>query len=297
MPCPFLHEVRAKYCGTSPVRSLIPIARTSGVRERCSSEAHCECKVFQEQSAPLEAAATSGCPYLHESLMQYCGAASVTRFVPYSEALLSRCGNEGHRYCDLYLQMAHPDPQGRRVEGLAMPEWLQYTANHMWLDTTGDGQSHVGIDSFLSRALGAVDRISFVQQKGRVRPTAVVTLNGIDLEITFPFPISLTGCNLYLRANPAKLTAEPYTGGWLFEGVADPSAALDLASGDTAGQWMSREVRRMSEFLQEMMPGPAGATAMDGGIFSEGLARHVERDQMRALFHEFFSPYASRNRL
>jgi hypothetical protein len=29
-------------------------------------------------------------------------------------------------------------------------------------------------------------------------------------------------------------------------------------------------------------------------MFSAGLARYIEREQTLALFHEFFSPYASR---
>ena len=103
-----------------------------------------------------------------------------------------------------------------------MPDWLRYSANHMWLDVTDDGVCHAGIDAFLSRALGQVERISYVWQKGHHRPTAVLTAGGVDLEIVFPNPLLLTNCNLYLRADPARLTAEPYTGGWLFEGVPEP---------------------------------------------------------------------------
>ena len=98
------------------------------------------------------------CPFLHESLMQYCAAASVTRLVPYSESLLSRCGNPSYRYCELYLQMAHPLPPAETVDGLPMPADLGYSANHMWLDTAaqagGDGVCYAGIDAFLSRMLG-----------------------------------------------------------------------------------------------------------------------------------------------
>ena len=48
------------------------------------------------------------CPFLHESLVQYCGAASLTKYIPYSEAVLSHCGTESHRYCELFLAFAHP---------------------------------------------------------------------------------------------------------------------------------------------------------------------------------------------
>ena len=293
MACPFLKETQVKYCRTSVVRKLIPLAQAGRAHERCSSEDYAGCPVFQQQPDSGELAAFGACPYLHESLMQYCGAASVTRFVPYSESLLSRCGNDSHRYCELYLAMAHPPAPPETADGIPMPEELGYSANHMWLDVTGDGVAHAGIDAFLGRALGRVERISYVWQTGLHRPTAVVTVAGVDMEITFPYPMQLTDCNLYLRANPERLTSEPYTGGWLFAGVPEAGADKELARGRQAREWMENEVKNMSEFLQQL-PGPHGPTAADGGMFCPGLARYIERDQMLALFHEFFSPYASR---
>jgi glycine cleavage system H lipoate-binding protein len=293
MTCPFLKEAQVKYCRTAVVRKLIPLAQAGRAAERCSSEDYPDCPVFRQQPDADEIAAFGTCPYLHESLMQYCGAAPVTRFVPYSESLLSRCGHDSFRYCELYLEMAHPAPPAETRDGIHMPEQLSYSANHMWLDVTDDGVAHAGIDAFLGRALGQVERISYVWQNGHHRPTAVVTVAGVDVELTFPFPLQLTNCNLYLRANPGRLTSEPYTGGWLFEGVPDAGTLENLARGAEARNWMDTEVKRMSEFLQQL-PGPHGPMAADGGMFSAGLARYIERDQMLALFHEFFSPYASR---
>jgi glycine cleavage system H lipoate-binding protein len=293
MTCPFLKEAQVKYCGTSSVRKLIPMAQAGRAEERCSSASYPACPVFRQQPGAREMAALETCPFLHESLMQYCAAASVTRLVPYSESLLSRCGNPSYRYCELYLQMAHPLPPAETVDGLPMPADLGYSANHMWLDTAaqagGDGVCYAGIDAFLSRMLGPVERVSFVWQRGRHRPTAVVTAAGVDLEITLPFPMQLTNCNLYLRANPGRLISEPYTGGWLFEGVPEPGALDTLARGEQARHWMEGEIKSISEFLQHL-PGPDGPTAADGGMFSAGLARYLEREQTLALFHEFFSP-------
>jgi glycine cleavage system H lipoate-binding protein len=301
MTCPFLKETAVKYCQSAAIRKLIPMAQASR-EERCSSEGYSSCPVFQQQADAGEAAALGACPRLHESLMQYCGAAPVAKFVPYSESLLSRCGNDTHRYCELYLAMAHPAPPAETVDGIPVPGELRYCANHMWLDVTEDGVAHAGIDAFLSRALGQVDRISYVWQKGHHRPTAVVTVAGVDLQITLPFPLQISNCNLYLRANPGRLTAEPYTGGWLFEGVPDAGTVDSLPRGGEAHDWMDTEVKRMNEFLQQLpepgrlggMAGTAGPMAADGGMFSTGLARYIEREQMLALFHEFFSPYASR---
>ncbi|HLK67725.1 MAG TPA: hypothetical protein VKU19_30045 [Bryobacteraceae bacterium] len=294
MTCPFLKEAQVRYCQSSTVRKLIPLSPAAQSDEKCSAASHTSCPVYQSQ--PDEASAFGPCPYLRESLMQYCGAASVAKLVPYSESLLSRCGNDGYRYCELYLAMAHPGRFAEIVEDVPLPEWLRYSANHMWLDVTDDGTCHAGIDAFLSRALGTIDRITYVWTSGTHRPTAVLTVAGTDLEVVFPNPFLITKCNLYLRANPAKLTAEPYTCGWLFEGVPAPETTDNLATGAEARRWMDEEQRRINQFLQDHQAGSPVVCACDGGLFAEGVARHLDRDRLLALSHEFFSPYASGKR-
>lgn len=291
MTCPFLKETQVRYCQSAAFRKMIPLASSGHAEEKCSSPKYPSCAVYREQAAEQ----TGGlCPYLRESLMQYCGAAPVAKFVPYSESLLSRCGNDGHRYCELYLGMAHPNARAGNADEIPLPDWLNYSTNHMWLDVTEDGVCHAGIDAFLGRALGKVERIGYVWTKGRHRPAAVLTVGGLEMELVFPNPLLLTGCNLYLRADPARLTAEPYTGGWLFEGVPSPETTVDLLSAAEARQWIDREQVRINEFLQQLQGGTGDSVSLaDGGSFAPAMMRKLEREQMRALFLEFFSPYAS----
>jgi len=295
--CPFLREAQVGYCQTTSVRKLIPLAQSARSAEKCSSPEFVTCSVFRAQRAPDPDAASSGsCPFLRESLMQFCSAAPVAKLVPYSEALLSRCGNSGFRFCELYLSMAHPKaPQGA-LDGVALPPALSYSSNHMWLDVSEDGTCHAGIDAFLGHALGAAERISYVWLKGRHRPAAIITAGGIDFEVMFPNPMLLTGCNLYLRADPARLTAQPYTAGWLFEGVPEPETSDNLMQGDRARAWMEEEQRRINEHLQsaaQFSAADAQPVLADGGLFAPGLPRRLPREQMVTLFHEFFSPFAS----
>jgi glycine cleavage system H lipoate-binding protein len=281
MTCPFLREAQVKYCRSAAVRKLIPLTAAANTEGKCGSPEHASCSVYAQHKEDDEPA-SGGCPFLRESLMQYCGASPVAKFVPYSESLISRCGNDSFRYCEVYLGMAHPDV-GTEGDGIATPDWLRYSVNHMWLDVTDDGVCHAGIDAFLSRALGKVDRISYVWQKGARRPAAVFTVNGVDLEVAFPNPMMLTGCNLYLRADPARLASDPYTAGWLFEGTPLEETGRELMDSHTARDWMHDEQARMNEFLQQQ----TGCVA-DGGMFAAGLARVLDREQMLTLFHEFF---------
>ncbi len=158
----------------------------------------------------------------------------------------------------------------------------------MWLDRGEDGLCHIGIDAFLARVLGRVERISYIWQKGILRrPAAVLTAGGVDFEVVFPNSLHITRCNLYLRADPTRLTAEPYTGGWLFEGTPVEDTGAHLRSGAAAREWMQAEERRISEFLQQLY---GAQYAADGGMFATGVAGIIEREQALALFHEFFLP-------
>ena len=278
MTCPFLKEAQVKYCRGASVRKLIPLAVGGKAEEKCSSAEFVDCPVYRMN--PEEG--SGACPYLRETLMQYCAAAPVTKLVPYSESMLSRCGAGGYRYCELYLSMAHP-AEFSGVDDIALPNWLRYSPNHMWVDVSEDGTCHAGVDAFLARALGPIDRVSYIWQHGRHCPAAVLTVAGTDLEVVFPNPLLLTKCNLYLRANPARVTSEPYTGGWLFEGVPLPETTRNLLTPDEARAHVEAEKHRMNEFLLA-----GSGTANDGGLFAPGAARMLDRERMLALFHEFF---------
>jgi glycine cleavage system H lipoate-binding protein len=290
MPCPFLRESLVRSCHAAALRKLIPLGQGGLQGEKCSNGEYAACAAFKEQEGA--AAATAGlCPYLYEAPMQSCSGSPVTRFVPYSEASNSRCGTGGYRFCDLYLTLAHPGfPKGG--EEVFVPGERLYSGNHMWLDVSDDGICHAGIDGLLARALGIAESVSYLWQTGRRRPAALVTAGGRCFDIAFPRPFLLTGCNLRLRAEPSRLTEDPYAGGWLFEGRVDAGTTRELLPASVARQKIEEEQHRIGEILQMHLATP-GACSADGGWFREGILASGEDEQARAIFHEFFSPWAA----
>jgi glycine cleavage system H lipoate-binding protein len=289
MQCPFFREALFRTCRIAPVRKPIPVTAGDRAAERCGSRAYAACPTYPGSPDDNEAAADA-CPFLQESRMQYCGAAPVAKFVPSSEPLASSCATDCHHYCELYVSMAHPHrlPAGDNV--INVRAGMRYSTSHMWLDLTAEGACYAGIDAFLSRALGRVDRIRYVWPAGRHRPAAVVTVDGTDFEIIFPNSMLLRRCNLYLRADPSRLTADPYAAGWMFEGTPEEETSRDLLDAGEARLRMEEEVRRISEYLQEQL-----GFAADGGIFAKGVLRHLTVEERLPLFHEFFS-FAERRR-
>lgn len=253
--------------------------------------------------------------------MQYCGAASMTKYIPYSEALLSHCGTESYKYCELFLTMAHPervrlhtpvDFQGcvddgcmeeYMVESVAVPGWLHYSANHMWADRGPDGCVHIGIDAFLAGMLGSIDRIAFVTTEGVHRPTVVFTANNTDLSLVFPGKVAIAAVNSYLRSQPSVILTDPYTRGWLFEGAfaceengpGGQDNPPELLTGRKALSWMHDEIQRATRVAHELShtcDEQGIVTMADGGALAPGLFQRLSRQEILQIFNEFFSPFA-----
>jgi len=290
MLCPFLSETEVRSCRLAPVRKLIPQAMQSP-GERCSSTEFGVCPVFQAHEPG--GAGEAPCPYLQLSLMQFCSAAPVTRFVPWSEAGVSKCGSGAFRYCDLYLDVtdagAHRgmplDPDG----ALPVPADLLYAPNHMWLNLAEDGVCHVGIDALFSRLLGQVERVDFLTQPGsgpgKRQPAAVLRAGGRDWQVAFPREMNITACNLMLRTQPERLAKDPYGRGWLFAGTGADTANLMTAA--QAEAWMQADVGRLNEFVQR-----ASGCYADGGLIETGALAQLRREDALILFNDFLSTAA-----
>jgi glycine cleavage system H lipoate-binding protein len=296
MRCPFLCEAEVSCCRAASMRKPIRLTARAAGLERCSTLAHRECAVYSERTPEERAEDSERCPFLDTSFVQYCMAASSTKFVPYSDSPTARCGGESFRYCDVYLSLAHAgsEPGDRSVESVAMPGHLYYAPNHMWLDRTDDGSCHIGVDAFLAKTLGRLERISFVTLGGLRHPAVVLTVQGVDLQLTFPNEVIIVRPNLYVRADPQRVIADPYRSGWLFEAreAAEKPAHAKLRSGQRAENWMRGDVERLSvaahRYLQQIQPGLAG----DGGTFGPDLLERLSREEILALFQDYFSPFA-----
>ncbi len=311
MRCPFLREAQVKFCRASAHKKMIVRLAGQPENERCSSTEYVNCLAAKELLE--EHPSADHCPFLHESLVQYCTASAVTKYIPYSESILSQCGTDSHKYCELYLALAQPASAPvleqnqiagiTSIEDIRIPDGLWFSPNHLWLDIGDDGMLHIGIDAFLAKVLGNAEEITFVTTKGYTRPAVVLKVHGVDLQLVFPNPVNITRANTYLRTSPGKVFTDPYTAGWLFEASDGESkrataANQGLVRGNTAVKWMESEVQRLSSFAHEIAsrPDTQGAVMMaDGGNFKSELAQHLTREELLRLFNEFFSPYAVLN--
>ncbi len=274
MTCPFLREGRARYCHAAPVQKLIldgpGVAAGGG---RCASPEYRQCELAAKDEVQLER-----CPHLEEVRVQYCGAVSVAKLVPFSDSQLSSCASNSYRYCDSYLSLARP-------HATTPPAHLQYTPNHFWLDTEESGLCHIGVDGFLSNVTGSVDGVTFVTPHGSHCPALTLTINGVEWPMSFPNPLLIEKVNSRVHSDPARLTADPYGAGWLFEGWELPGRTrAGLISGPQAAAWQAEELERLAREVHE-----THAVDCDGGLPVRGVAQLLSRQHLVCLLQHFFS--------
>ncbi len=273
MGCPFLKEGRARYCHAAPVRKLILDGPGAADGGRCASSAYRQCELVAQ-----DAAEETRCPHLEEIRVQYCGVSSITKLVPFSDSELSSCTSDSYRYCDSYLLLARPHPSAPDAE-------LLFASNHFWLDREQTGLCHIGIDGFLADVAGGVEGVTFATLHGTHCPTVALTIHGVEWPMSFPNPVMIQKVNSRLRSDPARLTADPYGAGWLFEGYEVPERTrTGLVSGKQAEAWQAEERVRLEREIHE-----THAPGCDGGSPVRGVAQLLPRQHVVCLFQHFFS--------
>lgn len=291
MRCPFLREAQVRFCRASAYRKLI-IRSDATVAERCSSPDWKKCEITANHV--IEPPLPDSCPFLQVSPVQYCSVAPVSRFVPYTDSTQARCNTDHHKYCEIYLDLADPAGQGhcpsgesgQTVMGVRIPAGYAFVKNHVWIERNADGGWHAGIDDFLARLLGRVDRVTFG------KAMAVLQVKGVEFTVVLPPGLTVSGANRALRLVPDLVLRFPYERGWLFEGRESgvwQSGAL--VPDDTVAEWMKAEFRGLSEYVQRNIGSdsvPGMRLAADGGVPVEGLLSHLKRGDATRLFEHFF---------
>ena len=210
--------------------------------------------------------------------MQYCGVSPIPKLVPFSESQLSSCTSDNYRYCDSYLHLAQPHAAKPAAN-------LLFTSNHFWLDAEESGLCHIGVDGFLADIAGHVDGVTFATARGTHCPALALTIHGVEWPMSFPNPVMIQRVNSRLRSDPARLTADPYGAGWLFEGWEVPGRTrTGLISGQQANAWQAEQRERLARDIHE-----AHAPGCDGGVPVSGVAQLLAREHLVSLFQHFFA--------
>ncbi|MCU0454512.1 MAG: hypothetical protein MUE68_12735 [Bacteroidetes bacterium] len=293
MRCPFLREAQVKFCRGAVSSKMIMRSSASDEHERCTSDSWPDCPAARQHHQ--EHAPAKRCPFLHESLVQYCAGAPVSKFVPYSDDQSARCSDDRHAYCDVLLSLeGGRAPRTNGDPATWVPDGRHFAPNHLWLDVAPDGHWHIGVDAFVGHVTGRIDAISFINGAAGQHPTVVLTVGDTDLQLVFPVALQAAATNNRLRSQCERVVDEPYTGGWLFEGANRPGSIdlMGLRSGEPLKRWMRDELHRLNSAVQQHAAQTTGLWN-DGGTAVPGVIRHLDRPAALSLYAEFFSPFVA----
>lgn len=316
MQCPFLRKMNVKFCSLCPT-TMIPMSGKNLAAEQCSGPEFDKCPLLQERYIGPQA--MDRCPFLSVGDVHYCEVAPFQKLIPCNQTTASRCTNEGHKYCQLYLSMTESDePTGVSDIGIVgaagqndyeseipMPENLAYAPNHMWIDLGDELTCHVGVDAFFTRTLGEVDDVIYLYHGGNRWPIVRFKVGNVDYDLVFPSIIQGIEINAHLVADPMEVMRDPYGRGWLFEGITLPVPRNDAAYSPEAGlmrgaaarHWMNEECEHLGKFIHEHHcehTRETGLLVQDGGCLRGPMARLLDRPALIRLHSEFFTLRAGR---
>ncbi len=177
--------------------------------------------------------------------------------------------------------------------GVRVPRGLFLDSAHGWVRLTESGELKVGLDEFLTQALGGADRVDLPEAGTQVRKgqkLATVWRLGHRLDVVAPVSGRVVATNDTVEYRPDVLGADPYGSGWLARiWPADHSDALHgLKVGNRAAAWLMDEVQRFAEFLsRHTETALIGATLPDGAHPVIGAALTLDEDAWKEFERDF----------
>ncbi len=180
-------------------------------------------------------------------------------------------------------------------EDVLIPSGIFLHPNHTWAHILQSGKVKVGIDAFISKIVGTIDRISLPAIGAEVKKgEPIFSLNSKGKVLSFASPINgkIVSINDELAKNPTLLT-DPYKNGWsvLIEPKNLSSDVPKLKISEEAASFIKSELKRFKEFLIGVANGNALGlqTLQDGGLPAADVLSLLDGEKWKLFQKEFLS--------
>jgi len=171
-----------------------------------------------------------------------------------------------------------------------VPDGVRLRANHTWSKDEQQGIVTIGLDEFLAKFLGAVERIAIPPSGGLVDPAAQsirLEDGGKAVMLAPPVPGRVVSINHEVLRSPALAAMDPYGKGWLIKVQAEKSN--DGMIGAQAMQWLREQAEAARDFFSVRQGHGAFAYAQDGGEPVVGLMKQFDAAAWREFQNCFLS--------
>jgi glycine cleavage system H protein len=176
----------------------------------------------------------------------------------------------------------------------AMPASLQLPAdaelftNHTWIRRDPLGNTVIGLDDLLARAIGAAEEILLPEPGTVVTPGTTdigLTARGCSLGIAPPVHGRVVEVNASLLSNPALAKSDPYGQGWLIK-VRPAAAHIERTAAcivQRPAEWLREQADLMREFFLQASGQVVPVTMQDGGETVEGALQQFDSEVWSAF--------------
>jgi glycine cleavage system H protein len=161
------------------------------------------------------------------------------------------------------------------------PEDAELVSNHMWMRRDSRGNTVIGVDELLARALGAVEQVLLPDIGSLVTPAAAhmsLAARGCSLDLASPVSGHVVELNTAVVDNPALANDDPYGVGWFMKiRPVDEHAGMHSAYRvSRPAEWLRSQHEQMKEFfLRASAPG-VPVMVQDGGQAVEGILQQFD---------------------
>ena len=179
-------------------------------------------------------------------------------------------------------------------ENVALPAGIFVTPGHTWIEVSRNGGTHIGVDDFLTKAVGRVDGIELPAIGTEVKQgQALFSMRQGDRKIEFPAPIDGTvkSVNESLSSTPELTKISPYKHGWVCE-ITPKNLAKNIKQFAIAEDALARiknEIKRFHAFIamRPLENAAGGYVLQDGGVPVCGVLEFLDNDTWNDFTAEF----------
>ncbi len=179
-------------------------------------------------------------------------------------------------------------------ETLRVPQGLFFHPGHTWARLISGQKIEVGIDDFLQKSIGKIERVILPAIGATVKqgqPIFTLEKGGKSLHVVSPVSGKISTLNADIANNTGLIQDNPYMQGWFCtiepEQLASSLSLLTIA--ERSVEWIRSEVARFREFVlgEYAQPQAIGATMFDGGIPVTGTLDHMEEASWKKFESQF----------
>jgi glycine cleavage system H lipoate-binding protein len=179
---------------------------------------------------------------------------------------------------------------------ILVPQSVFFGKGHTWVSLKQSGNVQVGMDDFVNRFLGKIQKISLKGIGEEIKKGSTlftVEQNGKKLSFVSPVSGTIYSLNDAIMGDPKNLSENSYDKNWLCT-ITPKNLSVDLKLmkvADEASKWIKEEMNRLKDFIAgvNVEDSLIGATLHDGGAPVKGIMEYMDDKTWEKFQNDFLS--------